>query len=151
MLFQNLFYLVNCAKPFDIFARGKQEGGLLPDKRVTYNMGFLDETVAEVLVGKHSPKRKPHSSTLEAYKETPVFILLYIMEDAVLLVVWKLSGSKGPNGADSEPLQLWLLKSRDHSKTIRISVESSVAWLSNHISLCSAFRVFYVWPPDCIG
>ena len=93
--------------------------------------GFTDKTGAEVLVGKHPSKRKPHISTLEAYKETPVFITVGIVEYVFKLVTWKLSGSVGPGGTDLEALQWCLLKFGDHSKKLRTSVEYFLDWLSN--------------------
>ena len=41
---------------------------------------------------KHPPERKTHCSTLEAYKETPIFILVDIMEDVSESATRKLSG-----------------------------------------------------------
>ena len=55
----------------------------------------MDKTVLEVLAGKHPPERKIHCSTLEAYEETPIFILIDITEDVVKLVTQKLLGSQG--------------------------------------------------------
>ena len=49
---------------------------LLPNKWVSDSMVFTKKNVAEVLAGKNIAERKPHFSTLEVYKETPVFILL---------------------------------------------------------------------------
>ena len=66
-------------------------GGLfLPNNRVTDKTGVVDKTVAEFLVGKHPPERKPHCSTLEACEETTIFILVDITEDVVELAVWKI-------------------------------------------------------------
>ena len=46
----------------------------LPDKWASESTGFIDKTVTEVLEGKYTDQRKPHSFMLEAYKETTVFI-----------------------------------------------------------------------------
>ena len=58
----------------------------------------------------------PHCYTLEAYKETHVFIPVDITEDVVDSIAQKILGSAGPGGTDSEALQGWLLKFGDHIK-----------------------------------
>ena len=60
---------------------------------------------------------------LEAYEETPIFILMYIVDDVVKSVARKLSRSAGTSDTDTGALQGWLLKFGDHRKTLRISVE----------------------------
>ena len=56
---------------------------MLPQNRATDSMVFTDNTVAEVLAGKHPPERKPYCSALEAHKEMSIFVLVDIMEDMV--------------------------------------------------------------------
>ena len=85
---------------------------MLPDKWASDSAIFMDKTVAGVLVGKNPPEREPNCSTLEAYKETPVFIPMDITEDVVCFVAVKLLVHSGPSGMDSEDLQGWLLKLR---------------------------------------
>ena len=64
-------------------------GGVLrPGDRATDSTVFTDNNAAEVMTGKYQPKRKPHCYTLEAYKETPIFIPLDITEDVVGSVAW---------------------------------------------------------------
>ena len=48
---------------------------------------------------------------LEVYGETPIFIPVGIMEDAVKSVAQKISRGLVPGGTDSEALQVWILKS----------------------------------------
>ena len=84
--------------------------GFLPDDRATVKTGITDKTVAEVLAGKQPPDRKPDFYTLEAYKETPIFIPLDIMEYVVKSVAQKRLGSAGPGGIDSEALHGWILR-----------------------------------------
>ena len=55
---------------------------------------------------KHPPERKTHCSTLEAYKETPIFILVDIMEDVSESATRKLSGITWTDGTYSEALQM---------------------------------------------
>ena len=78
-------------------------------------MGLTYETIADLLVGKYSPEKENHISTLRAYEETPIFIPVDISED---LLSWsrKLLESAGPGGMDSEPLQGCLLKFVYHRK-----------------------------------
>ena len=89
---------------------------MLPNERTTVITGFTEKTVAEVLAGKHPAEMKPLCYMMEAYKETPVFVTIDITEDVFELVARKISGSAGPGCTDSEALQGWLLKFRDHSK-----------------------------------
>ena len=49
-------------------------------------MGLTYETIADLLVGKYSPEKENHISTLRAYEETPIFIPVDISEDLVKLV-----------------------------------------------------------------
>ena len=82
-------------------------------------------------VRKTSAWEKPHCSTLEVYKDTPISIPVYIMEDVVESVIRKLLGITGPRGTDSETLQGWLLKLGDYRKIICFSVENFVEWMAN--------------------
>ena len=68
-------------------------------------MGFTDKSAREVLSVKHPPERKPHCSTLEAYEETPIFILVDNMDDVVESIARKRSGSSWNVGMDLEVLQ----------------------------------------------
>ena len=88
------------------------------------------------------PKRKPHCSTLEAHKETPVFILVDMTEDVVELVALKLLESTRPSGTKSEVLQGWLLKLGDRCKKNCISVESFVDLRANQNSPWAAYNEF---------
>ena len=86
------------------------------------SIAFTYKTVAEVLVGKHLPKRKPHCYTLEAYEETPFLIPMDMTEDVVELVAQKLMGVTGSSYTYLEALQGWLIKFGYHSKKLRIIV-----------------------------
>ena len=46
---------------------------------------------------------------LDIYEKMPIVIPLDITEDVVKSVVWKLLGSLGPGGTNSETLQGWIL------------------------------------------
>ena len=71
-----------------------------------------------------------------------IFIQVYITKDVVNSVEWKLSGSAGHGGIDLEALQGWLLKYRDDSKKLHISVEYFVDWLANQSPPWSAYKAF---------
>ena len=43
---------------------------------------------------------------------------MYMMEDVVESVTWKLLEGAEPGGTDSEYLQGWLIKHRDHRKEL---------------------------------
>ena len=79
---------------------------------------------------------------LEVYKETPIFIPVYITKDVVESVTWKLSSSVGAGGIYSEALQGWLLKFGYHSKKLCISVEYYMYWLANQKPLFSIYQSF---------
>ena len=64
------------------------------------------------------------------------------MEEAVKSVAWKVSGSYGPGGTDSESLQGWILKFRGDSKRLCTSVETLVDWLSNGIPSWAVYCEF---------
>ena len=65
------------------------------------------------------------------YKETPIFILVNITEEAVELVARKILGGSVPGDTDSEALQGWTLKFGDYSTRICTRVENFVDWLAN--------------------
>ena len=65
----------------------------------------MDETVAYILSGKHPHENFPAHSMLDMYDKMPIFIPVEIVEDAVKLVMRKLSGSSCPGGMESEALQ----------------------------------------------
>ena len=65
-----------------------------------------------------------------------------ITEDEVKLVTWKLSGSLGSGGTESEALQGWLLKFGDNSKRLHTSVETFADWIANNIPPCAAYFAF---------
>ena len=75
---------------------------MLPDKWASDSAIFMDKTVAGVLVGKNPPEREPNCSTLEAYKETPVFIPMDMTEVVDESVARKRLGSAGSVVKDSE-------------------------------------------------
>ena len=77
------------------------------------------------MAGKNQTKKKTLVITLEAYKEMPVFIPVYITEEEVKSIAQKLLGKAGLGGTDLEALQGWLIKFRDNSKKL-IRVESFV-------------------------
>ena len=54
-----------------------------------------------------------------------------ITDEVVKSVGKTLSGSAGPSGTYLEAKQGWLLKFGDHSKKLRIGVESGVGRLAN--------------------
>ena len=87
-----------------IYLRSGDGWIFLPNNRATASTLFTDKTVAEVLTGKHPPERKTHFSTLKVYEETPIFILVDIMEDVVELVARKILGILDLGGTDSEAL-----------------------------------------------
>ena len=60
------------------------------------------------------------------YKETPIFIPVNIIEEAVILVTPKNLGDSGPGGMDLEALKGWLLKFEEDSKRLRTSVTNFV-------------------------
>ena len=76
-------------------------------------------------------KENTSCSTLDTYKEKPVFITVEITEDSVKLVVRKLSGISSPGGTDTDNLQEWLLKIGDDSKIFLSSSETFNDWLDN--------------------
>ena len=45
----------------------------------TERTGITDKTVAGIMAGEHPPERKTHFFTLEAYEETPIYILVVMM------------------------------------------------------------------------
>ena len=85
---------------------------------------------------------KPHIYTLKLYKETPVFIPVGIAEDVVKSVARKLLGSAGAGGTDLDALQGWLIKFKDHSKKLHVSVETFVEWLADRSPSCAAYWEF---------
>ena len=94
------------------------------------------------LKGKHPNKIIPFSALLEPFEETPIFIPVYIMEEAVESVARILSGISGPGGTDSESLQGCFLKFGDYSTTLLTIVETFVDWVAH-------LWFIYVWPADC--
>ena len=97
-----MFYTINSVKLINLFTSGRQGWGLLPDELESDSMGFTYKTVMEILDRKHPASRKLHCYMLEAYEKTSVFNLMDITKNLVKLVVWKLLGSAGPSGTDSE-------------------------------------------------
>ena len=59
-------------------------------------MGTINETAVSVLEGKHTSKTIPSYAALETYKETPIFILVDITEEAVESVAQKTFGELRP-------------------------------------------------------
>ena len=114
----------------------------LTNYQATYSMGFTDKSAREVLSVKHPPERKPHCSTLEAYEETPIFILVDNMDDVVESIARKRSGSSWNVGMDLEVLQGWLPKFRDDRKKLCISVELFLDWWANQNSPWAAYWEF---------
>ena len=53
------------------------------------------------------------------------------MEDVVESVAQKLSGISGPEGMDSESLQVWFLKILEDSTRLYARVKKFVDWLAN--------------------
>ena len=91
----------NCAKPFGIFATGRRGGVYLTNGQLA--LGDLRTKPPQIYwQEKHPSDRKPHSSTLEVYEETPVFIPVDIKEDVFKSVTQKLSGRAGPGCMDLE-------------------------------------------------
>ena len=66
--------------------------------------------------------RKTHSSTLEAYEVTTVFIPVDITEDVVELVAQKHLDSAGTGGTDLDTLQGWIINFGVYRKYLRICV-----------------------------
>ena len=64
--------------------------------------------LAHLYGGKRYAQKNLSCSTLEAYKETHIFIPVDIAEDVIELVTWKLLGSSIPGGTYSEYLLGWL-------------------------------------------
>ena len=63
-----------------------------PDILAEDRTGTINETVATVLEGKHPHGKNPSCATLETYQETPMFIPVDIMEEAVNSVARKFWG-----------------------------------------------------------
>ena len=104
--------------------------------------GTINETIIAVFEGKHPSKTIPTCATLETYEETPIFIPVDIMEEAVESVARKLLGSSGPGSTDSDALQGWLLKFGEDTSRIRTSVETFVVWLANGSPPWAAYHAF---------
>ena len=92
---------------------------------------MINETVASVLEGGNLCETIPSCATLETYEETPIFIPVDITVEAVKFSARKLSGSCGPGGMDLEVQLGWILKLRENSARLRISVETFIDWLAN--------------------
>ena len=65
-----------------------------------------------------------------------------IAEDVVKSVARKLLGSAGAGGTDLDALQGWLIKFKDHSKKLHVSVETFVEWLVDRSPSCAAYWEF---------
>ena len=102
--------------------------------------GTINETVTLGLEEKNLSKKILSCATLETYEDTPIFIPVKILEEAVELVARKILGSSGPGGTDSESLQVWLLKFGENSTRLFTSVEIFVDWLSNGSPPWEAYR-----------
>ena len=76
--------------------------------------------------GKYLSEKIPSCTKLEMYKETPIFIPVDIMEEAVELVARTILGSSDPEGTELEALQGCILKFGDDSTRLRTSVETFV-------------------------
>ena len=104
-MFTNLVLKAKLYKAVIFVCAKETGGGLQPEKLVSYRTGDIQETTSYVLAGKNPHKNIPTCSTLETYKEMPIFISVDITENAVNLVLWKLSRSCGSGGTDFEFLQ----------------------------------------------
>ena len=104
--------------------------------------GTINDTVTLVLEIKHPIKTIPSCFMLETYEETPIFIPVDITEEAVELVVRKLSGSSVLGGTESEALQGWLLKFGEDSTRLCTRMENVLDWLSNGSPPWAAYCTF---------
>ena len=75
------------------FVCDQENGGVLQSDELTEDhRGTINETVALVLEGKHPSETITSCATIETYKETPIFIPVDIMEEAIDLVVRNYQG-----------------------------------------------------------
>ena len=72
--FSNLILRRKVQEAIWFFCERDTGGFLIPGYWVTDIMGFMNKTVAEVLVGKHPLERKSHCSTFKFHEVTPIFI-----------------------------------------------------------------------------
>ena len=125
------------------FICDREKGGVLqPDELAADHTGTINDTVTSVLEGKHTCEKNSSCATLEMYEETPIFIPVNIMEEAVESVMQNVLGSSRPGGTESEALQGWLLKFREGSTRLRTSVETFVDWLDNWSPPWATYRAF---------
>ena len=104
---------------------------LPPNKMVSNKIGVAEENCWDG-TGKKICAETHRLLYAGGVQKKPIFIHVDITEDLVKLVAWKLSGSSGPAGTDSESLQGWILKLWEDSKNLCISVEMFVDWISNN-------------------
>ena len=113
-----------------------------PDELSADQTGTIKNTGASVLEAKHPSKNIPSCATLETYKETPIFIPVYITEEAVESVARKLSWISVPRGTDSKALQGWLLKFGEDITRLITILETFVDWLANGSPPWAAYCAF---------
>ena len=85
---------------------------------------FINKTAALLFSGKYPHENNSSCATLETYDRTPIFITVYITEDAVKSVARKLWGGSGPGGTNLEALQEWVLKFGEDRKILSTIVET---------------------------
>ena len=81
--FSNLLLKVILRKAVQFVCEGEKGGFLQPEKLAADPTGTINETIALVSEGKHPSKTIASCDTLETYEETPIFISVDIMEEAV--------------------------------------------------------------------
>ena len=130
IIFQNLFYARSCAKPLDIFAREKKGDFcyLTNGRQIVWDL--LKKPSWRYWRENIHLREKP---IVLRWKRTRKLLFLFLWILRRMQWNWQrgnLQGTAGPNGTDSEDLQGWMLKFRDHKKNC-ISVESFVDQLAN--------------------
>ena len=96
--FSNLFLKLKFHESVRCFCARETGGGFKPNNFSENITGFINETDASVLAGKHLHGKIPSCATLETYKKMPIFIPIDIMEDAVESFAQKLLGGSVPGG-----------------------------------------------------